>query len=79
MKLLLWLVVLLVVAMWLLHSKKTTVKRNKAAAAGHRAANPRELVQCAHCGVHLPASEAVSSTSGTVFCSQEHRLEHVGS
>lgn len=79
MKLLLWLVILLVVVMWLLHGKKAAVKRNKSAAAGRHAANPKELVQCAHCGIHLPASEAVLSASGTVFCSQEHRLEHVGS
>jgi uncharacterized protein len=30
-----------------------------------------ELVSCAHCGVHLPRSEA-RSAGGQHFCSEEH-------
>lgn len=30
-----------------------------------------ELVSCAHCGVHLPRSEA-RSAGGHYFCSEEH-------
>lgn len=29
------------------------------------------MVQCAHCGVHLPASESIQS-HGQFFCSQAH-------
>lgn len=29
------------------------------------------MVQCAHCGVHLPAHEALRS-QGTTWCSAEH-------
>lgn len=39
-----------------------------------RHAPPRRsqaMVQCAHCGVHLPASEAVR-TQGLAWCSAEH-------
>jgi uncharacterized protein len=47
-------------------------------ALSHRrpSARPRESVQemvrCAHCGVHVPRSEAVFEES-TPFCSDEHR------
>ena len=34
-----------------------------------------EMVRCAHCGVHLPRSESVTS-QGEFFCSNNHRLEH---
>jgi uncharacterized protein len=30
-----------------------------------------ELVRCAHCGVHLPRSEA-RQAEGILFCSEEH-------
>jgi uncharacterized protein len=33
--------------------------------------HPESMVQCAHCGIHLPRSEAVLSHSRT-WCSQEH-------
>jgi uncharacterized protein len=29
------------------------------------------MVQCAHCGVHLPESEAITK-AGVIFCSQAH-------
>ncbi|MCL4471551.1 MAG: PP0621 family protein [Sulfuricella sp.] len=31
-----------------------------------------DMVRCAHCGVHLPRSEAVVS-NGEFFCTNEHR------
>ena len=34
-----------------------------------------EMVRCAHCGVHLPRSESVTS-QGEFFCCNDHRLEH---
>lgn len=33
---------------------------------------PQEMVRCAHCGVHLPHSDAVVGRIG-LYCSQEHR------
>ena len=71
MKLILWLV-LIVVVIHLLRRKKV---------APPRAENtrPREsevaelMVCCAHCGIHLPVSEAVTSARGVTFCSAAHR------
>jgi uncharacterized protein len=37
-----------------------------------RAAEPESFVVCAHCGVNVPSSEAVSS-GGRSYCCEEHR------
>ena len=34
------------------------------------------MVRCARCGVHLPASEALTGAGSAVFCSEEHRNDH---
>ncbi len=36
---------------------------------------PQAMVRCAHCGVHLPAQDAVSGPEGS-YCSAEHRRLH---
>lgn len=33
---------------------------------------PEQIVSCSHCGVHLPASEAIDAPGGP-FCSAAHR------
>lgn len=78
MKFLLWAVVAAIVVMWLTRGKKISSDQN--AAAGNSADKSIEpMVQCAHCGIHLPASEAVTTPSGNVFCSDEHRLQYAKS
>lgn len=87
MKLLLWSVIVLVIVAWLFRSKKNSAGTNKArsdttAKANDAKATPdgvEPMLPCAHCGVHVPASEAVISSSGVAFCSQEHRLGHANS
>jgi len=37
-----------------------------------------EMVRCAHCGVHLPRSESITS-HGEFFCSDEHRSAYLNS
>jgi len=66
------LVLVVVVVLWLLQGK-------------HRAAAPRrappklppveDMVSCAHCGLHLPRSEAVSGRGG-YFCGEAHRAAY---
>ncbi|MDP5008347.1 MAG: PP0621 family protein [Glaciimonas sp.] len=34
------------------------------------------MVACAHCGLHFPASEAVTDHAGAVFCGEEHLRLH---
>lgn len=36
------------------------------------AAPGEDMVQCTHCGVHLPRSESIGA-EGRYFCSQEHQ------
>lgn len=83
MKFLLWAVLVLVVVMWLSRGKKiasgtsTTANENTDdTPAGIPSDKTEPMVCCAHCGVYLPASESVATPSGTVFCSEEHRLLH---
>lgn len=74
MKFLLWLVVGGLLVLWLVRGKKTPIEpRRPEAGAGGR---PESMLQCAHCGIYLPASEAVRDAAGTVFCSDAHRLQH---
>ncbi|HJS03476.1 MAG TPA: PP0621 family protein [Variovorax sp.] len=36
-------------------------------------APPQAMLRCAHCGLHLPASDAVRGTDGAAYCSTAHR------
>jgi uncharacterized protein len=47
--------------------------RPGAAGAGRALAPPEAMVDCAHCGVHLPASEAVRDEAARPYCGAEHR------
>ena len=38
-------------------------------------APPQQILACAHCGVHLPQSEAVPAEA-LWFCGQPHRVAH---
>lgn len=38
-------------------------------------ATPESMVRCAHCGVHLPYSEALTSPDGSAYCCAAHRDE----
>jgi uncharacterized protein len=43
--------------------------------AARRALPPAEaMVDCAHCGLHLPASEAVRDAGSRPYCGAAHRL-----
>ena len=35
---------------------------------------PQAMLACAHCGVHLPQSDALMDAAGRPFCSDAHRL-----
>lgn len=60
-----------VVGLWLL------LKRVRGPVAGNKptqgAVAPQAMVECAHCGLHLPAGDAVLE-GPHVYCSDGHRL-----
>lgn len=83
MKLLLWAAVVLMVVVWVFRTKKISAgsqsdEADKAPNSSEQGAGitVEPMLPCAHCGTHVPASEAVISSSGAVFCSREHRLQH---
>lgn len=90
MKLIILIVVVLAVIVWLQRLKKNLDRHrsDRSASGGSVFPNGAEanaaskspqaeaMVACAHCGMHFPASEALADTSGTVFCSAEHRRLH---
>jgi uncharacterized protein len=59
----------LFVLIWLLRSALAGRKRGGEQAPPQ--AGKGDLVQCAHCGVHLPQAEA-RSAGGRSYCSEEH-------
>ena len=78
MKFALWALVAVAIVMWLSRGKKIASGKKEAEGTRPPAAadGVEPMVRCAHCGVHIPASESVVAVSGTVFCSEEHRLRH---
>lgn len=72
MKLLAWLL-LVILVIWALRSKKAGIAKKMAEA--QYPDTPELMVKCAHCGVYLPASEAITQ-AGELFCSEEHRHLH---
>ncbi|MCC9595586.1 MULTISPECIES: PP0621 family protein [unclassified Rubrivivax] len=63
--------------LWLMFGRG---RGREAAAPARRArgavapAQPQEMVECARCGVHLPADEALADVAGRRYCSEAHRL-----
>lgn len=59
---------------WLVTGSLRRLGQRQGPGTSKRAAPPRVegMVACAHCGVHLPASLALSE-GGEVYCSAAHR------
>ena len=76
MKYILWIVLGLLLAYWVLRR----YRRGLGGGGGGADARPapgagEDMVRCAHCGVHLPRSESIT-TQGSFYCSPEHQREH---
>jgi uncharacterized protein len=66
--------IILAIAIWLVITilkryRKSLDQSDASAASTGR--DSESMVQCAHCGIHLPQSESVQS-DGQYFCSQAH-------
>jgi uncharacterized protein len=73
-KLLLILLAIAAVAWWWRRGQRAA----KTAARPDAVAAPQPMVCCARCGVHLPASNAVTGRAGRVYCCAAHRREAEG-
>ena len=80
LRMLMWLV-LAAAAWWFLRPRPKTPPAGARAAAASRAATgsgaraaapPEVMVDCAHCGLHLPASETQRDATGRAFCCAAH-------
>ena len=76
MKYLLVLVVILV-AVWLWRKARREELQSRSPPPPPREpggiAPPQAMLRCAHCGLHLPATDAVRGADGSVYCSAAHR------
>lgn len=77
MKFLIWLVIAAAVVTWVLRVKSSLANAGR---VGREKASRREklaesMLQCARCGVHFPASEALIDADGAAFCCEEHRAQ----
>lgn len=66
-------VLAIVVLIWLVRGARRRAMPPPARPQGEGAAQP--MVACLHCGVHLPAHEALPGRGG-VFCGEAHRAEY---
>jgi uncharacterized protein len=48
-------------------------ERGPEAARPEAPARPAPMLACAHCGLHLPAADALRDAEGHAFCSDGHR------
>lgn len=87
MKFGLWLLVAVAAWLWFHQQKKQRLRADaerrqaRQASARDGSAAPEQIeamVGCAHCGLHVPASDAVGTGagSGELFCCEAHRLQH---
>lgn len=68
------------VAIWLWRKNRRDEmresRRDQAARAkrpGAAPATPKAMLRCAHCGLHLPAADAIGGTGDAAYCSAAHR------
>lgn len=69
-KLVLWIVLGIAVYLMLRQAQRVGGKRKSRPKPSSPAVEV--MVSCAHCGLHVPASESIES-GGRYYCSEEHR------
>ena len=76
------LLVVVAIAVWMLSTKARLGRRRDVDAAdGAKApapATPQAMLQCAHCGLHLPKADALAD-GARAYCSDAHRRLGPGS
>lgn len=70
-------IVVVVGLLWLMLGRERRSGASPRGAPGAKAtkgAAPVEMLACAHCGVHLPRTEALFDAAGRAFCVEAHRV-----
>jgi uncharacterized protein len=73
MKFLIWALLGYFIVSWILRDRKSGDSKPDSRRA--RNSGSESIVQCAHCGVHVPASEVIVAQTGLTFCCEDHRLQ----
>lgn len=77
--LLVLLVIVIAVGVWRSRRRAENLQaRRPAARADSRLQPPQDMVACAHCGLHLPRSDALvlgNASRPAYYCSAEHRAQ----
>jgi uncharacterized protein len=76
MKLLIWMVIGFAVVTWIMRVKSGLSKAHRDSRENTPGKAAEAMLQCARCGMHIPASEALINADGSAFCSEEHRAQH---
>ena len=71
-RILLW-VVLGFAAWWMLRPRRAAAPPRATSRGPAAAAAPESMVDCASCGLHFPASEAVRDGAARLYCCTAHR------
>lgn len=72
------LLVLVAIGIWMLTTKSRIARRQDKPVSGENpahagtASDPQAMVRCAHCGLHLPAVDALS-VGAESYCGEPHR------
>jgi uncharacterized protein len=75
----LWWLVIGLAAWWLVQRLRGEPSgRSSGPAQPPVPAAPATMVRCAHCGLHLPQTEAVLDDAGRSYCSTAHRAAGPG-
>ena len=69
------LLMLAVVVWWFLGRERHQVSQRSASPPRPAPPTQENMVLCAHCGVYLPQTQAVSGRGG-FFCDEAHRFAH---
>ena len=78
MKLGLWLLVAAAAFLWFNHVRKARPNK-RAGGAVQDPAHGESIFACAHCGLHVPASDALvdlTDPAGACYCCEAHRRLH---
>lgn len=68
------LVVVVAIVLWLMFGRGHRTEQVRQRETKRDAAVPVTMLQCAHCGVHLPKSDALFDAGGRPYCGEPHRL-----
>lgn len=62
------------VVLWLMFGRGRRTEQVRQRETKRTEAGPVAMLQCAHCGVHLPKSDALFDAGGRPYCGEPHRL-----